>query len=158
MPGTTANADFDSGNRCCTGPGDTANGQLALLDFALGLRLGDQASHALQRYELSDQLSTTLPLVKVCLGLVMTTKPIADHTNLRKPFDRCHGIPSRNDGTQWVAMYDQERLAVHGVGKQRPRPMGGVVQAQTSLKANWFTTHIKFAAVGTAELLLSHPL
>jgi len=84
--------------------------------------------------------------------------PIADHTNLRKPFDRCHGIPSRNDGTQWVAMYDQERLAVHGVGKQRPRPMGGVVQAQTSLKANWFTTHIKFAAVGTAELLLSHPL
>lgn len=47
MPGTVANSDFDSRDRRGTGPCDTANRQLALLDFAVGLRLSDQTPHAL---------------------------------------------------------------------------------------------------------------
>jgi len=33
LPGTTANSDFDPGDRCRSGPCDTANRQLALLDL-----------------------------------------------------------------------------------------------------------------------------
>jgi hypothetical protein len=47
-------------------------------------------------------------------------------------------------------MHDRKRLAVHGVGKHRPSPLG-VIQAQTSHKANWFITHFEFAAIGTPK-------
>src|SRR5215469_18209983 len=80
----------------------------------------------------------------------MTNEPIADQSNLCEPLDRCHRIPPWNNDTQRVAMNDRERLAVHGVGKQRPRSLG-IVESQTALKADCFATCLKFAAVGTAK-------
>src|ERR1700756_2940974 len=154
LPGTTANSDFNPGDMRRSGPCDTANRQVALLNFAVGLRLGDQTPHALQRYRLSHYLFAPLPLKEVCFGLVMTTEQLTAHLNLGEPFDGCHGIPPRNDDSQRIAMLNRERLPVHGVGKQRLRPPS-VVHAQAALEANWFATRIKFAAVSASKYYLS---
>src|SRR4029077_19102625 len=131
-----------------------ANRQLALFDFAVGLRLGDQTPHALQRYGLSHYLFAPLPLENVLFGLVVSTERPTGHFNFREPFDGCHGIPPGNDESQRITMLDREGLPVHGVGKQRFRPMS-VVYAQATLEMNWFATRIKFAAVSASKHYLS---
>src|SRR5262249_34588157 len=154
LPGTTANSDFNPGDRCRPGPGDTTNGQLSVVDLALGLRLGDQSPHSLQRYRLSHDLSFALPLEEVCSGLVMTIERLADHLNLRKPFDRRHGIPPWNDKPQRIPMLDRKYLSVHRVGKQRLGSLG-IIYAQAALEANWFAVRIKIAAVSSSKHYLS---
>src|SRR4029077_2997767 len=150
----TANSDFDPGDRCCSGPCDTANRQLALLDFAVGLRLGDQTPHALQRYRLSHYLFATLPLEKVRFGLIVTTEQLTDRLNLREPFDGCHGVPPGNDDPQRIAVHDRERLSVHRVGKQHLRRLS-VLDPQAALEADRFATCIKFAAVSAPKHYLT---
>src|ERR1700757_4453379 len=156
LPGTPANSNFDPGNRCRSGPCHTANRQLALLDFAVGLRLGNQTPDSLQRYRLSHELFPALPLEEVRSGLVVTAEWLADHINLCQPFDGGHGIPPGNDETQRISMLDRKRLSIHSIGKQPFTPTS-VVHAQATLETNWFVTQIKFASVGASKPYLFPP-
>src|SRR6266511_4322270 len=118
LPGSVVEAHLDPGNRRGARPGHPANDEVADLDRLVGMRLGDQAAHTLERHRLPDKLAASFPLVLVLVGLEVAVERALDQLDLGQPLHRGHRVPAGDDEPRRIPMLDRERLAVHRICQQ----------------------------------------